>query len=209
MLTVAGLHHGYGATPVLKGIAPSVAAGEVVSLVGPNGAGKSTLLRCINRILNPAAGVVTIAERPAAEYSRRELARTIAYVPQHSGPALSLPVLDMVWLGRAPHRGHHAAGRDREVVIEVIERLRLEPLVFRLFGELSGGERQRVLIAIHDLALASRFSDRLVMMAGGLVHAHGAWTDVLTPAHLEAVYGVGAVVGTDQGLPYVIPTQRA
>jgi iron complex transport system ATP-binding protein len=62
------------------------------------------------------------------------------------------------------------------------------------------------LVAIHDLALASRFSDRLVMLYGGKVHAQGAWNEVLRPSNLEAVYGVSAIVGTEQGLPYVIPT---
>jgi len=62
------------------------------------------------------------------------------------------------------------------------------------------------LIAIHDLALASRFSDRLVMLSGGVIHAQGEWDLVLTPGNLQAVYGVSAVVGRDQGLPYVIPT---
>lgn len=65
------------------------------------------------------------------------------------------------------------------------------------------------LIAIHDLALASRFSDRLVLLAGGRVHAEGHWRDVLTARNLETVYGLSAVVGTDQGLPYIIPTHMA
>ena len=60
-----------------------------------------------------------------------------------------------------------------------------------------------------DLALAARFSDRLIMLADGRVHAEGAWTEVVTPPNLEAVYGVSAVVGVEQGLPYVIPTHRA
>jgi len=56
------------------------------------------------------------------------------------------------------------------------------------------------LIAIHDLAFAARFSDRRVMLKQGKVHAQGEWHTVLTSQDLEAVYGVGAVIGTDQGL---------
>jgi iron complex transport system ATP-binding protein len=63
------------------------------------------------------------------------------------------------------------------------------------------------LIAIHDLALASRFSDRLVLLGDGKVRVQGGWKDVLIRSHLEAVYGVSALVGTDQNLPYVIPTR--
>ena len=65
------------------------------------------------------------------------------------------------------------------------------------------------LIAIHDLALASRFSDRLIMLKRGAVYAAGPWPEVVTPANLEAVYGVGALIGEDSGLPYVIPTALA
>lgn len=227
-------------------------AGEIVSVVGPNGAGKSTLLKCVNCILRPNQGDVTLDGRTTTKYGRRALARAIAYVPQQAGPAMSLPVVDMIGLGRAPHRGYATARHDRDVVIGVIEKLSLQSLAFRLFGELSGGERQRVLIAralaqegrlmlldeptnaldlryqletmtivrsitkergisaliaIHDLALASRFSDRLVMLGAGKVRAQGAWNDVLLPEHLEAVYGVSAIVGIEQGLPYVIPTE--
>jgi ABC-type hemin transport system ATPase subunit len=46
------------------------------------------------------------------------------------------------------------------------------------------------------------------MLAGGRVLADGAWQDVLAPANVEAAYGVSAIVGSDSGLPYVIPTTR-
>jgi iron complex transport system ATP-binding protein len=252
MLTITNLHFRYGETIVLRGVDLSIGAGEVVSLVGPNGAGKSTLLKCVNRILSPSEGRIELDGRDTADYRRRDLARAVAFVPQQAGPAMSLPVVDMIGLGRAPHRGYNTAAYDRSVVLDVVEKLNLQSLAFRLFGELSGGERQRVLIAralaqegrlmlldepttaldlrhqlemmmivrsvasergiaaliaIHDLALASRFSDRLVMLGGGKVQVQGGWKDVLTTSHLEAVYGVSAVVGTDQGMPYVIPTR--
>ncbi|NOT27932.1 MAG: ABC transporter ATP-binding protein [Acidobacteria bacterium] len=252
MLAVEGLRAGYGTVEILGGVDLAVHAGEVVSLVGPNGTGKSTLLKCVNGIMKPTAGRVTVGGRAIETYQRRELARAIAYVPQSAGSAMSLPVIDLVGLGRAPHRGLHPGQHDREVVLDVIERLHLQPLAFRLFGALSGGERQRVLLAralaqeshlllldeptnaldlrhqletmtivrelakergyavllaIHDLALAGRFSDRLVMLSAGRVHVEGYWDRVITPGHLQSVYGVGALVGTDNGLPYVIPTK--
>jgi len=251
MLEIIGLHYSYGAQHVLRGVDLSVAAGEVVSLVGPNGAGKSTLLKCVNRILRFRQGQITIDGRSVAAYRQRHLAQFMAYAPQQSGPTLSLLVLDMVWLGRAPHRSHATGAHDRDVVMETMERLNLQKLALKPFGALSGGERQRVilaralaqqgrlmlldeptnaldihhqldtmtilrsaarernmaiLIAIHDLALAGRFSDRLVMLHQGRTHAEGRWAAVLTPRNLQQVYGVSAIVGNDRGLPYVIPT---
>lgn len=252
MLRVHGLHFRYPDTAVLAGIDLALEVGEIVSIVGPNGTGKSTLLKCINGILQPTTGEIAVAGRSTRDYSRRELARTVAYVPQQTGGMLSLPVVDMIGLGRAPHRASSTRAHDRDVVMNAIQQLKLDALAFRMFGELSGGERQRVLIAralaqegrlmlldeptssldmrhqletmttvrdivknravgaliaIHDLALASRFSDRLIMLSRGQVHAAGSWDTVLSSAHLQAVYGVGAIVGTDQSLPYVIPTQ--
>ncbi len=253
-LTVRDLHYRYGAAQVLQGVDLEVAPGEIVCLVGPNGAGKSTVLKCLNLILKPHRGDVRLDDAPIASLSRRALAQAIAYVPQQAGQAMSLPVMDMVGLGRAPRRGLGTAVHDQRVVMDAIQMLQLEPLATRQYGELSGGERHRVLIAralaqegkvmlldeptsdldlryqletmtvlrrlcaergvaqlvaIHDLALASRFADKIVMLDAGRVYAQGPWQSVVTPANLEAVYGVSAVTGSDGGLPYVIPVQKA
>jgi len=60
-------------------------------------------------------------------------------------------------------------------------------------------------IALHDLGLAARFCHRLLLLDGGRVRACGAWPEVLTTAHLSAAYQVQVRVGTDAGVPYVIP----
>ncbi len=55
--------------------------------------------------------------------------------------------------------------------------------------------RQRalgVLIAIHDLALAARFCDRLILLHEGRVLAEGSPEEVLTPLHLARAFGVTA-----------------
>lgn len=253
-LSVHDLHYVYGETQVLRGVDFEVGPGEIVCLVGPNGAGKSTALKCLNRILKPARGRILLEGAPVSGFSRRRLAQAIAYVPQQAGPAMSLPVMEMVRLGRAPHRGPGTGARDQAVVLDALQALQLEALAMRQYGELSGGERHRVLIAralaqegrillldeptsdldlrhqletmtalrrlcvergvgvliaIHDLALASRFADRIVMLSQGRVFAQGPWREVVTPAHLEVVYGVSALTGQDSGLPYVIPVEKS
>lgn len=62
-----------------------------------------------------------------------------------------------------------------------------------------------VVMAIHDLNLASRFSDRLVFLKEGRVYAVGEPREVLTPDVIRAVYGVEAVVTKDSGRPHIIP----
>ncbi|MFT3968287.1 MAG: ABC transporter ATP-binding protein [Sphingobium sp.] len=61
-----------------------------------------------------------------------------------------------------------------------------------------------VLVAIHDLAAAARFADRIVLLAGGRVRVEGAWRDVLTPEHIREAFGVEVTVGSVDGLPYII-----
>ncbi len=64
------------------------------------------------------------------------------------------------------------------------------------------------LVAIHDLALAARFCDRLAMLRAGRLLAIGPWQKVLTPEHVQALFGVQARIGQDGGLPYVITVQE-
>lgn len=70
-------------------------------------------------------------------------------------------------------------------------------------------EGRGVALVLHDLNLAARFADRLVLMEEGGVAARGSAREVLDPEHLERVFGVRAVYGEAEGEPYVIPWARA
>jgi iron complex transport system ATP-binding protein len=64
------------------------------------------------------------------------------------------------------------------------------------------------LIAIHDLSLAARSCDRMLLLADGRVQADGPPVEVLTPAHLERFFAVRAAVERDErGRPYVVPLE--
>ncbi len=56
-----------------------------------------------------------------------------------------------------------------------------------------------VLIVLHDLALASRFADRLIAMKQGRIVADGPVTDVMTPEFLNQLFGVAFAVEARQG----------
>ncbi|HYG45769.1 MAG TPA: heme ABC transporter ATP-binding protein [Bordetella sp.] len=58
-----------------------------------------------------------------------------------------------------------------------------------------------VLVIMHDINLAARWCDRLVMLSGGTVVADGAPDAVLTPANLRAVYDIEADVMPHPTLP--------
>ncbi|AKB35763.1 Vitamin B12 ABC transporter, ATPase component BtuD [Methanosarcina siciliae C2J] len=61
------------------------------------------------------------------------------------------------------------------------------------------------ILVIHDLNLASRYSDRLIMLKEGKIYAAGAPASVLTKENIRAVYGVEAAVVLEDNLPHIIP----
>jgi iron complex transport system ATP-binding protein len=65
-----------------------------------------------------------------------------------------------------------------------------------------------VLAVIHDLALASRFMDRLVLMDSGRLAAEGPPAHVLTPDLLARVYRIDAATGVQDGRPWLLPWSR-
>jgi iron complex transport system ATP-binding protein len=78
--------------------------------------------------------------------------------------------------------------------------------VLEFMRQVTAERRMMTLIAVHDLNLAARYADRLIVLTGGGVYAAGAPAEVLTPAMLREVYGVHATVapGPD-GHPQVTP----
>ncbi|GAA2789019.1 hypothetical protein [Nonomuraea dietziae] len=56
---------------------------------------------------------------------------------------------------------------------------------------------QTILVALHDLSLAARYCDRLVLMSGGTVIADGTPGEVLTAERLRNVFDVEAHITSD------------
>jgi iron complex transport system ATP-binding protein len=62
------------------------------------------------------------------------------------------------------------------------------------------------IMAVHDLNLASRFSDRLLIMKKGTIINAGTPLEVLTPENICSVYGVESeIVYTKRGVPLIVP----
>lgn len=76
-----------------------------------------------------------------------------------------------------------------------------------LFAHLQGlAEQGRcVVVVLHDLTMASRFCDRLVVLDHGKVHASGKASKVLSASVLKTVYGITAYRGHADGVPIVVP----
>src|SRR5712692_6279850 len=96
----APVPRGHDALLALKDVVLDVDRGDLVGILGPNGSGKTTLLKLLGGVLRPRSGSVTLDGRPLAEWSRREIARRIAFVPQETTAPFDFTVLDIVLMGR-------------------------------------------------------------------------------------------------------------
>lgn len=76
--------------------------------------------------------------------------------------------------------------------------------VTKMLKELSREKDILVVMISHDINIAAKFSDEVVMMHDGGIFAVGTPTEVITPENLETVYGVKAKVVIEDDAPYVI-----
>ncbi len=80
--------------------------------------------------------------------------------------------------------------------------------LLRLVSGLATERGMSVVVAIHDLNLAARFADRMLVLHKGRIAARGTPADVLTPDLLQTVYRVQArVMRDDDGVPLVVPLE--
>jgi iron complex transport system ATP-binding protein len=82
--------------------------------------------------------------------------------------------------------------------------------VLDLLTDLSVSRGTTIVMVLHDLNLAARYSDELVAMKDGRVHVTGTPHDVVTAQHVEEVFGLANQITTDpvSGQPMVTPIGR-
>ena len=138
-----------GRTPILRDISLSLHPGEYLSIIGPNGAGKSSLIKCLAGLYTHWSGKLHLCGRPFADYSSRERARRVSYVPQAEGRSAPLSVQDFVAMGRYPHLSAFSSlsSADYAAIRSALQQAGLESLRERRLETLSGGERQMAFIA--------------------------------------------------------------
>ena len=232
---------GYGKLKVLKDINLTIEEGQFLSIIGPNGAGKSTLLKVINNIYENYDGNISIYGKNIRDYSRKELARVVSFVPQDTYLDFEFSIEEFVFMGRYPFqkRFQNDGKYDYDISYRAMALTNTLEIKDRLITQISGGERQRALIAkalaqdpkiilldeptshldinhqievlellkelnkkqnltiisvLHDLNLASRYSDKLVLLKDGKILKSGNVDEVLTASNIENAYNTRAIV---------------
>jgi len=141
LLEVAALNTNYGKISILRDIALTVRAGEVVALLGLNGAGKTTTLRSILGLTPPRSGSIRFAGEEIAGRTPYQIARLgVGYVPEGRRMFKDLTTLENLQLAENGRQGDWDIPR-------VLKHLpKLAELRKRKAGRLSGGEQEMLAI---------------------------------------------------------------
>ncbi|MEL4409886.1 ABC transporter ATP-binding protein [Shewanella algae] len=147
--SMQGVTVGYAGKPLLANVELCLPEAEIVCLLGCNGSGKTSLLKTLLGLLVPLAGEIKIAGRQIHQWSQRELAQQMAYVPQAQLSRFSFRVLEMVLMGCQSRLGLFAVpgANEQKRALEVLKQLDIAHLADCAMDQISGGERQLVLIA--------------------------------------------------------------
>ncbi|MEI6721543.1 MAG: ABC transporter ATP-binding protein [Betaproteobacteria bacterium] len=147
LLTVKGVHAGYGDVPVLWGIDAAIERGEIACLIGSNGAGKTTLMRTISGLVRATAGsIIFEGKELAAAEPDAILAAGIAHVPEGRRLFSAMSIRDNLLMGAYLRRdGPAAIAADLEKMFAMFPILAQRQA--QDAGTLSGGEQQMCAIA--------------------------------------------------------------
>ncbi len=140
---------GYAKKRVIDDLTLEIASGEIIFVLGTNGVGKSTLFKTLLGFLPALGGDIRIDGVNLKQFTAKQLAKHMAYVPQSKSYTYQYTVFDIVLMGRSAYIDGFSmpSKRDVEIADKAIEELGISRLKEKLYSELSGGEQQCVLIA--------------------------------------------------------------
>lgn len=151
MVKIEHLYKNFEKTEVLKDINLEIKQKEVVAILGPSGTGKSTLLRCLNYLIQPTKGKITIgdAEIDATNHTKKEvtmLRKHSAMVFQNynlfkNKTALENIMEALIVVHKKTKKEAEKIGMDLLEKVGMLERKDFYP------SKLSGGQQQRISIA--------------------------------------------------------------
>ena len=147
MIEVNKLSFSYGNKKILNNISFKIFENDRLCIIGPNGSGKTTLLKSLCNILD-FQGSIFIENKNIKDI---EVYKTVAFMSQISEIYFGYTVFDTVMLGRYASFKDKLLSipdkKDKEIVSECLDKVKINRLKDKFITELSGGELQRVFLA--------------------------------------------------------------
>ena len=249
-LRIRDLDFGYGSGEnVLNKINLDLSGRGLFCIIGPNGVGKSTLVRCLNGLLRPTGGSITLDGREVSSIPLKELAETMGFVPATTSIAFPMSVVDSILIALGSKEKWRTTDEDLSKVYKALNVMRMRDLALRNCNELSAGQIQKValcrglvrdsdilildeptanldvkhqifvsdfmheltkakdvsvIMISHDLNIAARYADTIIVMARpGVIYSVGTPQEVFTEQMMKDVYDVSCEIIQKDGRPYV------
>lgn len=147
IIEVSKLNFSYEDKKILKDISFKLFENDRLCIIGPNGSGKTTLLKSLCNILN-FEGLIFFNDKNIKDI---EVYKMAAFMSQMSEIYFDYTVFDTVMLGRYASFKDKIFSmpdkKDKDAVLECLERLKIIHLKDKFIKELSGGELQKVFLA--------------------------------------------------------------
>ena len=149
VIETKNLNWAYNGIKVLNNVSIDIRFGTFTGILGPNGAGKTTLLKQILNLLPVEKKSILIRGTDIKSYSRKEIAKIEAYVPQSAKIDFKFTVEQVVLMGRTPFLGRfdRESSKDLEIAQWAMKETGVLEFRDKFITQLSGGELQRVVIA--------------------------------------------------------------
>jgi branched-chain amino acid transport system ATP-binding protein len=196
VLTVSGLHAGYGKMEILHGVDLQVSAGRAVCMIGPNGAGKSTVLHSIYGFTRINAGTIRAGGRDITRLSSNQKLKHagVAYILQDNSVFPDMTVEENLWMGGYLMDKPEQAKEAAERVFRKYDRLakrRQQPA-----RVLSGGERRLL-----EISRALVMNPRVLLVDEPSIG--------LEPRYIDMVFEILADLRRNEGKAIVMVEQNA
>ncbi|OON95898.1 MAG: hypothetical protein ATN32_06855 [Candidatus Epulonipiscium fishelsonii] len=234
----------FGKKEVLKDVTISFEKNKISTIIGQNGCGKSSLLRIISNAVKPISGEIIFENKSIKKYSRKDIAKKIAILPQVHNAHSDITVETLVSYGRYPHKQRSIVinKKDEEIISQSLNFMGLTNLRKQSLGTLSGGQRQRawiamtlsqqpeilildeptthldityqieilslietlnknlgltVIMVLHDLNQAARYSHKMYVIHDKNIFAIGTPREILTKNIMEEVFSLKTSIHED------------
>ena len=134
---------------LIKDFSLTIESNNFLVILGKNGAGKSLSLHTFAGLRSAESGEILLNNNNINNLKRRDIAKTLALLPQNSEDIFPATVFDSVLIGRHPHISpfNKETMEDIKISLDALDKVGLLDLKNSNINILSGGERRRLSIA--------------------------------------------------------------